>query len=1031
MAPGGSVRSLSILISTFAGAALLIASPAAAATFAAINIEAGPLGRALAELARESSVEVLFSEDMVGGHNVGPLKGRMAPADALGRLLTGTGLGYRTTSDGVFVIAPHPAAVAPDDGAIAEVLVVGRRTQNTDIRRTENDIQPYRIIGQKELASALQETVDQVLRSRISANAPGIAPTQWVPNGAYTNSAVDLRGVGVQRTLVLVDGRRLPSLPTIAAGLNQADLNALPLGAIDRIETLTATAGGIHGFSAIGGAVNVVLRRDYRGAELTAASGVTSRGDARWGRIEARIGFTPDDGQTDVMLAGAYSRHNPISIEDRDFGRASLELIGANAPLLFAQRGYVAGGILIRSSTGRPLQLDPALGGGSLGSPLTYLPLDFVGDAAARSEVLIANSGSLPARVAPGRAGEDASLIAGSETRSVIVNVRRPITDDLELYLDGLYLRNDGRTVTPAINTGGFAPANAATNPFTEGVLFSFPIAGFAADNTVRLDTTRLSAGVIASLPRKWQAAIDVTLGEADLHAFTQRRLGGTPLSMAIQSGNPGAGDLPKVDPLGDFAALQSAIDAYSFDTWSDLRLRTEFSAASLRFAGPLAQLAGGPLTVTLLGDYRRERMPERTSPGLNERGVSTSVYPNRVQTVGSAYAELRAPLIAKDAAFAPARGLELQLALRRDELKTTFPENILSGALELGDTTISHTTEVFTAGGRVFPAPWLLLRAGVATGEAPPDLRHLQQRGLLTATLLDPIGDPRRNGRQITLDGPYFWVRNGFHGVKPETGRTVSVGVVFNPSGRAGPRLSIDYARVDVRDEIIDLRMGIEQVLAQESRLPDRVVRESLSPADAALGYSAGRILEVHTGMINGGRLTTETVDFQLDWPLPSTSLGDFRLYGGATWQPTYRRQARLDGPIVDSAGLQDTPLKWRGAGGLEWTRGPLTANLELQYFGDHSLRYSPSSVVLIGADRVLYNGTERIPSQTYVDLSARRRFELAAGLPARSLEIRLGVQNLFDRLPPVVADPTNMGYDYYGDPRGRRFEVQISATF
>lgn len=1021
----------SIAASGVAGA--LLASSALAAAPVRVDVAAGPLGAALSELARENGVEVLFTEALVRDQRARALKGRMTPAEALTALLAGSGLTYRSTSDGVFVVTDGgpPARAEAGEGAIAEVLVVGRRTQNADIRRTQNDIQPYSILDRQALASAPQETIDQVLRARVPANAQGIAPSQWVPGGPYPNSAVDLRGVGVQRTLVLIDGRRLPSLPTSSAGLNQADLNALPLGAIERIETLTATAGGIYGFSAIGGAVNVVLRRDYRGAEVMLGSGVSGHGDAGWGRTEARLGFTPDGGQTDVMLAAAYARRESLQVGDRRFANRARALIAANDPHRFVQRGYTGDGIIVRSSSGRPLQLDPAYGGTRLESAFTFLPLDFGGDASAKSEALVSNGGKLPADVAPGRAGKQASLLPEVESFSALLNVRRPVSEDLEVFLDGLYFQNRGETVTAAQNTGGFAAANAPTNPFTEAVYFAVPVPGFAASNAAKIDTRRLTAGVIASLPRRWRASFDVTLGETNLSTSSQGRRSGLALSDAFVSGTPGPGGAPAVDALGDFAALQSAMNAYAFDTSSDLRLTTEFRNASLRAAGPLMELPAGPLTLTVLGEARRERIPESASASVGERGPQTLLNPERIQEVGSGYVELRAPLQPTDRGLRLTRGLELQLALRHDDLRTTFPENINFAALELGDVTIRHRANVFTFGARTTPVSWLMLRGGVATGEAPPDLRHLQQRGFRSASPLDPATDPKRGDRPITLDGPYFWVRNGFHGIEPEKGRTVSAGVVLNPSGRTGPRVSIDYARVDVRDEIIDLRLSPEQVIAMEDRFPERVVREPLSPADGARGFSAGRITAVHTGMINAGRLMTETIDLQGDWTLPPSRFGDVRLHGAVTWQPTFRRRGRLDGPIVETIALQDTPLEWRGNAGLQWIRGALTLDLNLQYFGDHSLDYSPGSVVLMGPERIAYQGATRVPSQIYFDLSARRTFDLAPGAAAQSVEVRVEVQNLFDRSPPTVADPTNVGYDYYGDPRGRRFELQVSARF
>ncbi len=412
---------------------------------------------------------------------------------------------------------------------------------------------------------------------------------------------------------------------------------------------------------------------------------------------------------------------------------------------------------------------------------------------------------------------------------------------------------------------------------------------------------------------------------------------------------------------------------------------------------------------------------------------VTRSATPARTQAVRSGYVELRAPLVSQDSPFVVARGLEVQLALRRDNVRTTFPENVLTGTtFREGETTIRHQASVFTVGGRAFPMPWLMLRGSLATGQSPPDLRHLQERAILTSVdnPTEPV-DPQRGGRRLTQDGPYLWVRGGSHSIGQEKGRTMSAGVVLNPSGRGGPRLSADYSRIDVRDEIVGFPFNLQELLNLESRYPDRVVREPLSAADAARGYTAGRVTLLHAGLINGGRSVTEAVDFQFDWTLPPTDRGQGRIYGSAIWQPTLRSRVREGGPLIERVGYRDGPLEWRGNAGLEWTRGPLVLDLNLQYLGGHRVASSAADIVVTSAERVRFQGATRIPSQVYVDVAARRRFELAPGGVLDAVEVRLGVQNLLDRSPPIVADPSNLGYDYYGDPRRRRFELLLSAQF
>jgi iron complex outermembrane receptor protein len=461
-----------------------------------VDVHAAALQDALAELARENHADLLYSADLVRGRSAPAVKGKLTTEQAVALLLNGSGVGYRITPDGVFVLfeLPKREIADPGDGAISEVLVIGRRTQNADIRRTENDIQPYKVVGPPDLAVAAQDNVDQYLRERLPANGQVISPSQNVNFTGAPNSAIDLRGVGLQRTLVLVDGRRLPSLPSRVAGLEQSDLNAIPLGAIERIETLTATAGGIHGPTAIGGVVNLVLKRDYRGADLTVVSGLSSRGDAGRGRIEARLGFTPDHGRTDVMLAASYSAAQKLTVGQRDYARRSLDWQARNSPAAFLLQQRPVNAITVRSSLGEPLRLDAAYGGTVLGGSYTFLPIDFRGTEQEKAAVLVANAGRLPTEPAAGLAGDDTSLISQPRTYSVLFSARRRIGDRVEAFIDGFDLHDEGRAVTPrAPGFRAVTHANAAGNLFANSVYFYFPLPDLVERKSVTVDVRRLT----------------------------------------------------------------------------------------------------------------------------------------------------------------------------------------------------------------------------------------------------------------------------------------------------------------------------------------------------------------------------------------------------------------------------------------------------------------------------------------------------------------------------------------------------------
>jgi outer membrane receptor protein involved in Fe transport len=430
-----------------------IARPAGAETarpplrIVRISIGSGSLSAALKELALRTGLELLYDEKLVRSVRTAGISGNLPPEEALTRLLSGTGIAHRRTADGAIVLFARPAEAHPVESAelVPEILVVGRRTQNADIRRTENDIQPYRVASRDRIERAHRDNLDQFMRSRVPANADLAAPAQnTYVEAASVRSQIDLRGLGPDRTLVLVDGRRMPSLPTGASNYFQPDLNGIPLSAIERIETLTGTAGGIYGPGAIGGVVNVVLRRDYRGADIRLTSGLSSRGDAGRLGIEGRFGFTPDGGRTDVMVLAAYSRADPLLTGDRDYFLRSRKLRFANDPAGYVARQFTADSVGILSLEGN-LVLDPENGGMPLHSAITFLPLGFSGSEAERRALLVANAGSVDLSVPRDEGGTLRSLTSQPEVVSGLLNVRRRFGTRVEAFADLVYYSNRGR----------------------------------------------------------------------------------------------------------------------------------------------------------------------------------------------------------------------------------------------------------------------------------------------------------------------------------------------------------------------------------------------------------------------------------------------------------------------------------------------------------------------------------------------------------------------------------------------------------
>ncbi len=1032
----------SALLFLASGAALLMA-PArvwAAPAPRTVNIRTPALSQALAELARQTGAEMLYDEALVRNLRASPVRGRLTAQAALSLMLAGTGLGQRMTADGAFVLYRLPLREpgGESDGAISEILVMGRRTQNADIRRTRNDIQPYTVSTAHDIETAHRDNIDGYMRSRVPANADMLSPTQDVRGmPGDTRSKIDLRGLGDQRTLVLVDGRRLPGLPSVG-NFDQGDLNGIPLGAIERIETLTSTAGGIYGPNAVGGVVNVILRRDYRGADFTATTGITTRGDAARARLEARIGFTPDGGDTDIMLFGSYAASQRLLAGQRDYQIRAREKAIANSPADYlvpdgaVQLLPMGNAIAVISANGMPLTLDPQLGGTSLNSGITFLPLAFAGTDAERRAALVANANAINFEPPTGYSGASKGLTNNPTVASALFNLRHRFGPDVELFLDGLYFSNDGEFRTADDPSSVITPADAPSNPFAQPIFFRFPNDQQSAAH-VNIGLYRLVGGLIVGLPAGWKAEAELAIGAANFRqGVDDASYLNSAFFNALGSGLPGPAGQPALVPLGDWQAFQTALAAYTSRTQVSYDLTNHFTDASVRLSGPVARLPGGALSLTLLGEQRREHVPVTSVAFPLLDMVFNISTPELSQLVRSGYAELRAPLAPRDSTLFFLRGLELQGAARYDSTDTRFPDDLGFGNPSNDRPASAYRSALmFTLGARVFPLRMLMLRGSYATGEVLPTIDQLQSREEHDPAGNFTVADPRRGTNRVG-ELPYVVLSGGSHDIRQVFGSTLSLGMVINPEGKGGPRLSIDYSRIVTRREIVPFRFDVGTLVANEASYPDRVTRAPLSDADRALGYTGGPVIRLDTRAANSGSTVVQAVDVQFDWRLSRVLGGELAPYLSATWQPSVRTQTEPGQPWIERTGFIDGPLALRGNAGFEWRRGATSIDFNAQYYDSYRID-TAATAATDGANSqaVRFLGRQRIPAQIFVDLAASHRFDIFGAGPLRAIDVRLGIQNLFDRSPEITGQPDGISYSTYGDPRRRRGELAVTTKF
>jgi iron complex outermembrane recepter protein len=341
-------------IATFivrATVASLLCLPVAAPTLAddatqyQLIIPSQPLRTALQDFARQSGIDVLVSSRITQAYDAPVLKGRYTPAGALQTLLSGTGLLYRQLDEKTIEVLPPagaglirtanvqggpaaegnaallaqnnanaiaqtpsvpPASAAPNE--LQEVVVTGSRIARQDF----TSLSPIVTVDTSAIENRAEPGVVGALQNLPQFNVAGNSgnlsqasnPFPSATGAAPGAATVDLRGLGTNRTLVLLDGRR--AQPVDAALV--IDLNTIPPAAVASVETITGGAASTYGADAIAGVVNIKLKHDFQGLEIDAQQGLSQYGDAANTTIGAVMGGNFADSKGNLMLVLDYSK---------------------------------------------------------------------------------------------------------------------------------------------------------------------------------------------------------------------------------------------------------------------------------------------------------------------------------------------------------------------------------------------------------------------------------------------------------------------------------------------------------------------------------------------------------------------------------------------------------------------------------------------------------------------------------------------------------------------------------------------------
>lgn len=950
------------------------------------NINADTLGEALNELATQSKLQITYPPELVRNKTAPAINGEFTWRAALDEILADSGLEWGLVNGTTVVIkkAAAPGASPPSEEEeeieeayeealeLEEIIVVGSRLGA--LSPVESAL-PIKVIGRDEIDRSGASNIAQVMSylSEVSVNNLGdtnIGTTSGGFGGGGNEinaSTVQLRGLPVGTTLVLINGRRSGESSALMTS-GQFDLNTIPLALVERIEVLPAGASAVYGGDGLAGVVNIVLRRDASGFEMR-------------GRHAAAEGY--DESQASVMWGKSWSRGQlTVTANWQKSGRLS-----SFERSLTADQDYTRfGGQDLRSSTiGFPanvysldgceadiasigLCLVPPEERGNLpglDSPFATVPVGQDGQDLTPAD-FVGTAGNL------NRVSAEFNFYSPAEVYGLNVNGSVNATSDIELFTELTYSRRDipAREASFGFSSGHLGVESAvvsADNPFNPfgvdvGVSVRFQDTGIMQE--FGQSHWRALFGARGRLSR-WDWELTAAQSR-DRSEFIRRSpvFDGDAVIAALQSTDPatalnpfaGDGSLPWTEEL----LTSLLLPANEADLASELRDITGF------VRGPLIKLPAGDVLGLVGGEYQKQTLENSLSgaAALSDDG----------DTSRAVFGELRVPLWAGKRQDSRER-LALTGALRRES----------SGRFESAATTETIGMEF---------RPWrpLLFRATYSTAFKPLPVFSIRE-----STMFDTfVSDPQFGGQQFPVQA----ILGGGvpPGLKPETSKNRTLGLVYSPT--ADWRMTLTYwsNRLDNRFT----SPGLVFLVENEANFPERINRDP----------DTGFITSIDIRPINVTLTNVEGIDLAVDgrW---STRHGDFVPSLAATYTLKHEEQVLPNLPVQDHLAIRRNTgwsPRWKIVPRLGWDYlDRFYATLSGRYVS----AYEDPTPLFTGPD----TGTQLTLGDIWlVDLNVDLNIGgwLAADSKMLSgTRLNLGANNLFDQGLDFCNSCGSTGYD------------------
>lgn len=429
------------------------------------------------------------------------------------------------------------------------------------------------------------------------------------------SAGINLRGLGQDATLILLNGRRMTNYPyPLNTTDNFVDLNSIPLSAIERVEVLKDGASAIYGSDAMAGVINIILRQDYDSAEISASYGVSSEGDADETRVNFIKGISSDTDNFTFIFD--YLKREPFLLSDRDFSKTADQTIAHSIDgVNYAQPPYIWDN-----------------------HPANYL-----------------DSGGF--QFSGGFFDPNPWITAVPETERIggVFSYKKEISTDLTFYADALIsqVTTEVKASPSSLYTvydGVVYPIGHPTSPnITENLALFWRMTDLGSRiDEITTDTYRLVAG-FEGVYKDWDWDAGVFHASSDSSLTGRNYVSAVALQTAFNNN--------QLDPFG--TSSQADLDAIRTTISRDAE--TQSQGIDVKFTGEVGQLDGGPVMLALGTSYLAEELKD-TPDALTASGdilgqSSTASEGDRDST--AVFAELSLPV---------QENLEMQLALRAED---------------------------------------------------------------------------------------------------------------------------------------------------------------------------------------------------------------------------------------------------------------------------------------------------------------------------------------------------------------------------